>query len=458
MSVADFSFANIRSSIAGVAWPPLSTGPAATLVALLRQLDDSQWLDPAAIRANQFRQLHALADHCAVHSPHFGRRLAAAGLTPDSLASEAGLARLTPLRRHEVQGASDLFCDQLPPDHAPAFEARTSGSTGEPVVVRRTAISKFMWLAHMVREQLWHRRDLSGRHCAIRANVDKVVRVPQWSNVVGNLVDTGEALVIPITTPIAEQIAMIDDFRPDNLLAYPNVIAALLEDCRARGRGFAGLSHLRSIGETLPDDLRREAAAFFGAKVTDCYSSQEIGYLTLECPDAPGHHVMAETVIVEVLRDDGTPCEIGEMGRVVVTDLHNFATPMIRYDMGDFAEAGPPCACGRGLPVLRRVAGRERNLLRLADGGRHWPLFGGHYFRDVAPVRQFQAIQHSYQRIELRLVCERPLSAQEEADLRAMTLRALGHDFIVDLRYFEGRLPTGANGKFEEFICRIDAR
>lgn len=457
MSAADFSFAHIRSSVPGVAWPPLSTGASATLVALLRQLDDSQWLDPAAIRASQFRQLRVLAEHCAAHSTHFARRLGDAGLTADSLATDAGLLRLAPLRRHDVQGTADLFCDQLPTDHGPIYEARTSGSTGEPVVVRRTAISKLMWLAHMVREQLWHRRDLSGRHCAIRANVDQVVRMPQWSSVVGNLVDTGEAMLIPITVPIAEQIAMIDDFRPDNLLAYPNVIAALLEDCRARGRGFEGLSHLRSIGETLPDDLRREASEFFGVRVTDCYSSQEIGYLTLECPDAPGHHVMAETVIVELLRDDGTPCDVGELGRVVITDLHNFATPMIRYDIGDFAEAGPPCACGRGLPVLRRVVGRERNLLRLADGRRHWPLFGGHYFRDVAPVRQFQAIQHDYERIELRLVCERTLTEAEEAGLRAMTLRALGHDFIVDLRYFEGRLPTGANGKFEEFICRIDA-
>ncbi len=191
--------------------------------------------------------------------------------------------------------------------------------------------------------------------------------------------------------------------------------------------------------------------------MTDCYSSQEIGYLTLECPDAPLHHIMSEAVIVELLRDDGTPCGEGELGRVVVTDLHNFATPMIRYAIGDYAEAGPPCPCGRGLPTLKRIVGRERNLLRLADGRRHWPLVGGLNFRDVAPVSQYQVIQHSFEGVELRLVCERPLTAGEEADLIAMMLAALGHDFAIDLSYFEDRLPRGANGKFEEFICRIDA-
>ena len=105
---------------------------------------------------------------------------------------------------------------------------------------------------------------------------------------------------------------------------------------------------------------------------------------------------------------------------------------------------------------MRRVVGRERNLLKLADGRRHWPLLGGLHFRDVAPVRQFQAIQHDYERIEMRLVCERPLTEIEERDLRAMILHALGHDFTLELHYFEGRLPTGPNGKFDEFVCRVD--
>jgi phenylacetate-CoA ligase len=54
----------------------------------------------------------------------------------------------------------------------------------------------------------------------------------------------------------------------------------------------------------------------------------------------------------------------------VVTPLHNFAMPLIRYAIGDYAEAGPPCACGRGLPVLARILGRARNLLTLPHGER----------------------------------------------------------------------------------------
>ena len=76
---------------------------------------------------------------------------------------------------------------------------------------------------------------------------------------------------------------------------------------------------------------------------------------------------------MEVLDNHGRPCKEGETGRVVLTDLHNFTMPLIRYEIGDYAEVGPPCACGRGLPVLARILGRSRNMLTLPAGDRIWP-------------------------------------------------------------------------------------
>jgi phenylacetate-CoA ligase len=60
-----------------------------------------------------------------------------------------------------------------------------------------------------------------------------------------------------------------------------------------------------------------------------------------------------------VLDQRGNPRGPGEVGRVVVTPLNNFAMPLIRYELGDTAEVGAPCACGRGLPVLTRILDRD---------------------------------------------------------------------------------------------------
>ena len=83
------------------------------------------------------------------------------------------------------------------------------------------------------------------------------------------------------------------------------------------------------------------------------YSCEEAGYIALQCPQAEHYHCQSESVLVEVLDDEGRPCTPGQVGKVVLTALHNFAMPLIRYENQDYAEVGPPCACGRGLPVKR---------------------------------------------------------------------------------------------------------
>jgi phenylacetate-CoA ligase len=164
---------------------------------------------------------------------------------------------------------------------------------------------------------------------------------------------------------------------------------------------------------------------------------------------------MSENFIVEVLDEDGGPCRPGEIGRVVVTDLVNFATPIIRYDTCDYAEVGPPCPCGRGLPTLARIVGRERNLVAMPDGTKHWPHLGVDHFWDYAPIRQFQFVQHDLTHIEARLVVETPLSKKQESDFGAALQKELGYAFDIAFTYFENELPRGPGGKLEEFVCLV---
>ena len=193
----------------------------------------------------------------------------------------------------------------------------------------------------------------------------------------------------------------------------------------------------------------------FGARVEDLYSSQELGVIAVQCPASDLYHVMAESVIVEVLDPAGQPCDAGDVGSVVVTALHNCATPIVRYDIGDYAEVAAPCPCGRGLPTLRRILGRERNLILMPDGTRHWPLFDAIRFRDIASIRQYQFIQHDRERIEVRVVAERDVSADQERELRGVIQQKLGYPFTLEFTYFDGQLPRTPGGKFEQFVCTV---
>jgi len=170
-------------------------------------------------------------------------------------------------------------------------------------------------------------------------------------------------------------------------------------------------------------------------------------------PESGLYHLMAETVLAEVLDEAGEPCAPGEMGRLVLTDLSNFATPIIRYEPGDYAELAGPCSCGRGLPALVRILGRSRNILRLPDGRRFWPRLNPIRYRDLAPIAEYQIVQNEPDLLEMKLVVESPLTAKQEADLADLLRRAVGYPFRIAFTYYEGEIPRGPGRKFEEFLC-----
>jgi phenylacetate-CoA ligase len=186
----------------------------------------------------------------------------------------------------------------------------------------------------------------------------------------------------------------------------------------------------------------------------DGYSSEEMGYIALQCPVSGAYHVMAESILVEILDASGNACAPGEVGEVVVTTLHNGAMPLLRYALGDHAEAGAPCACGRGLPTIARVLGRVRNLLTLPSGKRVRLSFH-RQFKEFPGVRQYQLIQRTLHEIEARLLVDAPLDADAEGRLRAALQQVMGYAFHISFIYFSDELPRGPNGKFDDFVSRL---
>ena len=137
-----------------------------------------------------------------------------------------------------------------------------------------------------------------------------------------------------------------------------------------------------------------------------------------------------------------------------MTALHNLATPLIRYDLGDYAAHGNACACGRGLPVIAHIRGRVRNLVRTPDGERFWPVDLGR-MRRVPAIRQAQFEQTAIDTIQVNFVSDRALSASEHEETVAGVRAILGYAFNVELVRVD-EIPRGPTGKYEEFVSRLD--
>lgn len=450
-----------RSTLANIAWPAFPAPMAANKLALLFQLEQSQWQKPEEIAAAQFDQLKELVSFAATTVPHYRRQLykrfPTDGLTPQTW------QEIPVLTRKALHGAAtDLRSERIPKEHGRTFPLRTSGSTGMVVEVIGTDLTNLFWQVFCLRDHLWHRRDLTEKLCVVRHQRDPALKeatgalAAGWGPATDDVALTGPSVNYDIMLDVAHLAERLAVDRPGYLLSHPSVIIGLARHCLDHRILLPELKEVRTMGESPDDSLRDLCREAWNAPVVDMYSCQEAGYLALQCPEHPHYHVQAENVLLEVVDHHGRACAPGEVGRVLITSLNNFATPLIRYEIGDYAEVGGPCSCGRGLPVLKRIMGRYRNLLTLPDGKRRWPRLGYEsQLQEVAPIELMQMIQTSIEELQVRLVMERALDDSEMRDLTAFIQGKLGYPFRLRFEYVD-TIRNAANGKVEQFISLVE--
>ena len=446
-----------KSARSGIVWPALPNRFNAMVLALQHQLDESQWWPAETLLEHQMRQAEALISHAAGTVPFYGDRLGDVARVPTGELTLEHFQMLPILRRQDLQEAGQALASRATPrDHGRTSVIRTSGSTGRPVAVTRTAVNQVFYAALNLRSHFWHDREFGAVAASIRvlrgayAEAFKANKPMPW--VYGYR--CGPMYFFDIGRTVGEQLDWLVKLDPVYLLTHPSNLRALLERSEETGARPQRLREVSTMTDALDPEVREACARVWGVPLHDAYSAQEVGFMALECPERPHYHVQSESVLVEVLDDDGAPCPAGRVGRVVVTDLHNFAMPLIRYDIADFAEVGEACSCGRGLLVLTRIVGRARNMLTLPSGERLWPSFGSRGLTDIAPIKQHQFVQKSVRHIEARLVTARPLTPEEEAKLREHILAKLSHPFEIAFAYHDD-IPRSASGKFEDFLSEV---
>ncbi|NBV47969.1 MAG: phenylacetate--CoA ligase family protein [Verrucomicrobia bacterium] len=446
--------------------PAIPSGHGSQQLALQFQLERTQWWTTAELEAAQFKTLRLLLDHARETTPYYRERFARAGYDHKAALDPAAWLRVPVSRRRDLQQAGDsLFSARPPAAHGKVVAATTSGSTGQPLRFARNEVTMTYWRAFTLRDLVWHDEDTLPKIGAIRfapvgqAEAPHGVSSPHWNNSTAVTFPTGPAVMLNVASSLDEQFAWLERERPQRLTSFPSNFLALGEHARRTGRALPRTGRLRCVGEMLTPEARATIAADWGGKVVDLYSCEEAGYLALECPEHGSYHVQAENVKLEILDEQDKPCPPGTPGRVVITSLHNFASPLIRMDLGDYAELGEPCPCGRGLPVIRRILGRSRNRLVLPNGETRYPRIGEKAIAEAAEgvtVFRFLAIQHSLEMVEMQIVASRPLDAAEQARLAVSIQQNLGHPFRITFS-FPADIPAQPNGKRETFVSLIHA-
>jgi len=242
-------------------------------------------------------------------------------------------------------------------------------------------------------------------------------------------------------------IQAINSYRPDLMRGYSG---SLYELCRYAQRKRLSIYTPRIIvgeAETIRDEMRTEIEGIFGTKLHGLYGSREVGVVAAECRNGL-MHIFIFNNHVEILDDANQPAKEGQEGKVIVTNLHNYSMPFIRYEIGDMAILGPKkCDCGCSLPTLSRVTGRMTDHFLLKDG----TIIHGEYFTHLFYlkdwVKAFHVVQEDYKKIRIPVVLERAVSEPEKKDIEDKIKLVMGQDCQV-IWDFVDEIPKMRSGKY----------
>ena len=230
------------------------------------------------------------------------------------------------------------------------------------------------------------------------------------------------------------------------------IAAALTDDDRRMLRP----RHVSCGAETVPPAMRRTIERGFKTGLFVGYGAHECGEIAADCGRVEGLHVCGGSVLVELLRD-GQPVAVGEIGEVVVTSLHSYAMPFLRYRLADLARRGPDtCPCGAPFATLLEVQGRTAEMFYLPDGRQLHPYVLLVALVDDSPwLRQYQLVQERPDLIRVRVAGLDLATAEEREQLRLRLIEASGGGVRIDLEGVDEIRPE-PNGKFKPYYRLFD--
>ncbi len=423
----------------------------------IRELRSNQWLTADQIASIQRRKLERLLLHAYGNVPYYRDAIGKIGGNPAKLAPGETFARLPVLTKKIIREQQAELCSTRD-DGNRLRPNSTSGSTGEPLrFYTDDRITPYL-KASVQRFKEWTGWRLSSREaCLWGAPIDAAKasairgRVHSWIS--GSLFLSAYDLN---ENGMDGYVSSITAYKPELLVSYPSILEVFAEHCRRKGVKLGPLRGIITSAETLWPHQRDRIESAFGVKVFDRYGSREVGDIAQECEEHDGLHVNSDCMVLEIVDPSGNACGAGEVGDILVTSLHNYGMPLIRYAIGDRAAwaRGAMCRCGRGLPLLSAVEGRSMDVVRtragLHVGGTYWTIV----LRSRPGIAQFQVVQETLEGIVVNYVRDGDFDPAVLAYFTDQIKAKCGGDFQVSFRE-ERELMRSAAGKRRLVVSTI---
>lgn len=443
-----------RATVAGFLFPVHERLKGHATVARRRELERSQWLPRAQMDALRMERLRRFLTRVDKRVPYYQDLFRALEFRPGELSSIDDLTRLPLLDKPTIRSLGNALRARGAPRLRPF---NTGGSTGEPLVFQLSPERVSHDVAAKWRATRWWGVDIGDPEIVLWGS-------PVELGTQDRLKELRDRMLRSRLLPaFAMSAANMDAFlgtirqrRPRMLFGYPSALALLAGHARTRELRMDTFAIRVAFvtGEKLYDEQRALIAEVFGCAVANGYGGRDAGFIAHECP-AGGMHLSAEDIIVETVDSEGCPTPAGESGELVVTHLATADFPFIRYRTGDVGVLeDSSCPCGRGLPLLGEIQGRDTDFVIAADGTAMHGLALIYTVRGQPGVHRFRIVQENLQSIRVEVVPDARWSEAVAQEIRDGLRRRLGKTVAVQVETLED-IPPDRSGKYRYVISRV---
>lgn len=424
----------------------------------LRYLQQTQFDTPDVVAARQLGMLKQILRHAYETVPFYRRTWQAAGVHPHDLRSFDDLRHFpvvtkADVRTHESELHSAVFANATN-----VVVKRTSGSTGVPLTIRLDEPGKQWKFACTLRSDEWSGWRLGQRVAKVWGNPE--YRHFGWKGRLRNaLLDRAVHLdTVKLTSERIETfVRAVRRHRPGLIFGHAHSLYLVADRLKKAGVTDVRPNGVISTAMPLHAWQRAVIEEVFGVPATDRYGCEEVSLIACECERHRGLHVNADSVYVEIQSGGRQPPEDDtRTGPLLVTDLCNFAMPLIRYQIGDVVTLSDrTCPCGRGLPLIEKVEGRDADYVVTPAGD----LVSGISLTEnfallIAGAAQVQIVQEEVTHLRIRLVPDEQFTAESRRQIAALVADTFGPAMRHDVELVAA-IPQEPSGKYRFCVSKV---
>lgn len=413
------------------------------------ELSRNQRLKPTELKRLQERRLKAIIRHAYDNVPLYRRKFDSEGIRPEDIRSMEDLSRLPFTTKQEVRDGIPDQSIARGYDADDCVRMPTSGTSGGPMPAirdkrfwdycvayryhrRPRALGVAPW--DKILEIYYNRPDTAPVQRDDRRDAESR-RKSRGREALGPSFSLFKRWIKTVYIAYSgdEIIGDILEYKPGMIYANASYLRLLAETISERGIHGVNPKSLISWGEVLDEPTREFLESSIGCEVFNYYGAYEIGPIACEWRSREGLHVLADFVILEIVRD-GEPVGPDERGEIVVTGLLNYAMPMIRYRVGDIGTLSDrQCTCGSSFPLLKSVEGRMIDCFTLPGGRLVSPKSIQSAIQAASGVSRYQAVQQDERKVTIELMRKEDDPEVSTRELVARCRDVLGDDVEIEV-------------------------